>query len=80
MKDFLKVLDKYGVSLSTNEKHQVQSSFPGRESSDTTDVMINIARIYDQKYNIMLSKMYKKVDVSAFEGIDEPEDVCGYIG
>lgn len=24
--------------------------------------------------------MYKKVDVTAFEGIDEPEDVCGYIG
>ena len=28
----------------------------------------------------MLTKMYKKVDVTAFEGIDEPEDVCGYIG
>jgi Ca2+-binding EF-hand superfamily protein len=28
----------------------------------------------------MYAKMYKKVDVTAFEGLDEPEDVNGYIG
>ena len=80
MKDFIQVLDSYQVSLSKSEKNQIVSSFPGRESSESTDTMINIARIYDQKYNIMLSKMYKKVDVTAFEGLDEPEDICGYIG
>jgi len=41
---------------------------------------MNVARIYDQKYNLILDKMYNKVDVTHFEGIDEPMDVNGYLG
>lgn len=78
--DFLKILDKYGISLSRDEKNSILTSFPGLESINSEDKRINIARIYDQKYNIILAKMYKKVDVTTFEGIDEPEDINGYIG
>ena len=42
--------------------------------------MINIARIYDQKYNLLLQKFYKKLDVSDVQGDDEPEDINGYFG
>jgi hypothetical protein len=41
---------------------------------------MNIARIYDQKYSIILDKMYNKVDVADHEGVDQPTDVMGYIG
>ena len=73
-------MDKYGISLSRDEKNSILTSFPGLESINSEDKRINIARIYDQKYNIILAKMYKKVDVTTFEGIDEPEDINGYIG
>jgi len=56
-------------------------SFPGKESNDPAQgKRINIARIFDQKYNIILDKMYQKVDVTNFEGTDEPEDINGYLG
>lgn len=41
---------------------------------------MNIARIYDQKYSIILDHMYNKVNVSNFEGLDEPMDINGYLG
>ena len=55
-------------------------SFPGKEADESTRKRVNIARIYDQKYNIILDKMYQKVDVTNFEGADEPEDINGYFG
>ena len=72
---FLSILNKYQVKLSQKQKDAIQVSFPGQKAGD-----INIARIYDQKYSIILEKMYKKVDVSNFEGTDEPEDINGYLG
>ena len=39
-----------------------------------------MARIYDQKYNIILDQMYSEVDVANFEGVDEPMDPNGYLG
>jgi len=44
------------------------------------DSKINIARIYDQKYNVIQDNMYGKVDVSNTVGKDEPTDECGFIG
>ena len=41
---------------------------------------LNIARIYDQKYNVIQDKMYNKVDVSNTVGKDEPTDECGFLG
>ena len=52
--------------------------FPGGDSKEGT--MINIARIYDQKYNLLLQKFYKRLDVSDVQGDDEPEDINGYFG
>ena len=50
------------------------------EGGSDQRVRMNVARIYDQKYNLILDKMYNKVDVANFEGIDEPMDVNGYLG
>ena len=51
------ILDKYGVRLNTAEREQLLCSFPGKEGGDDASKYgkrINIARIYDQKYNIIL--------------------------
>ena len=71
------------MRLDKDDRNTILTSFPGhtsQESDTSAEKKINIARIYDQKYNILLSKMYTKVDVTNFEGIDEPEDINGYIG
>jgi hypothetical protein len=39
-----------------------------------------VARIYDQKFNLILEKMYNKVDVDGFIQTDEPQDINGYLG
>jgi len=77
--DFLSTTEKFGVKLSSEDKNELLLSFPGMEGADQAARM-NIARIYDQKYNIILDKMYHKVDVNNFEGIDDPLDVNGYLG
>lgn len=41
---------------------------------------MNIAAIYDQKYNKMLQQCYNKVDVSNKHSKDEPNDYLGYLG
>jgi hypothetical protein len=48
-------------------------AFPGQEGGNK-GLRINIARIYDQQYNNILDKMYKKVDVTNTLGNDEPMD------
>jgi len=80
---FLMILDKYGVRLNSEEREQLLHSFPGKEGGDDANKYgkrINIARIYDQKYNIILEQMYKRVDVAEAEAADEPTDVNGYLG
>lgn len=77
------ILDKYGVRLNSEEREQLLHSFPGKEGGDDANKYgkrINIARIYDQKYNIILEQMYKRVDVAEAEAADEPTDVNGYLG
>ena len=76
---FIKILDKYGYKISKKEQNDILTSFPGMEGGDGS-IRINIARIYDQKYSIILDKMYEKVDVADMEGLDEPMDVNGYLG
>ena len=53
---FLGILSKYGAKLSTEEKSELINAFPGREGGDDAakyGKRMNIARIYDQKYNMM---------------------------
>lgn len=43
--------------------------------------MINISKIYDQKYTILLDQMYQKVDQQNIsDDKDQPQDVNGYLG
>jgi len=56
----------------------ISSSFPGRDNGEKK--RINIGKLYDQKYNIMLSKIYKNLDVHENDGEDDPVDQSGYTG
>lgn len=76
---FVQILEKHGYKINKQEQKDLLKSFPGMEGGDNS-IRINIARIYDQKYNIILDKMYNKVDVTDMEGLDEPMDVNGYLG
>ena len=48
--------------------------------SDGDEHKINVARIYDQKYNIIQEKVYKKIDVYENDPKEEPADIAGYTG
>lgn len=53
-------------------------SFPGRDEGSRK--RLNISRIYEQKYNMKLSKIYQRVDVHENDGEDDPVDQSGYTG
>jgi hypothetical protein len=54
-------LKKYDVNLSSNQKNEILMALPGKESSGLEEEqqdghkikIINISRIYDQKFNII---------------------------
>jgi hypothetical protein len=56
----------------------MSNSLPGRDKGEQK--RINIGRLYDQKYNILLNKIYKSVDVHENDGEDDPVDQSGYTG
>lgn len=62
MARFEKILENFGVTLKEADKENISLALPGKESNESEDQMINISKIYDQKYTILLDKMYKKVD------------------
>ena len=76
--NFLKVCADFKVHLSDHQKWNLLMSFPGRDEGDRK--RMNVSRMYDQKYNILLAKMYRKVDVHEDDGRDDPVDVSGYTG
>lgn len=43
-------------------------------------MMINVARIYDQKFSILREKMYQKLDVYEGDAREDPTDLAGYTG
>jgi hypothetical protein len=53
---------KYGCKLKSGDREKLMKSFPSDRES--IEPMISIARIFDNKYNILNQKFYKKVDVS----------------
>ena len=77
--DFLYLIRKYGARLSAKEQEQLLQSFPGQEGGSKGE-RINVSRIFDQQYNIILDGMYKKVDMSKVPNPDEPVDALGYLG
>jgi len=52
--------------------------FPGRDEGERKRV--NIGRLYDHKFEAMLSKVYQRVDVHENDGEDDPVDQSGYTG
>lgn len=64
-------------------------ALPGKESSGLEEQqedgskikIINISRIYDQKFNMITQKMYSQVkDDNLDDDKDQPNDVNGYYG
>ncbi len=39
-----------------------------------------MVKLYDQKYNMVLKKLYSRVDVHEGDGEDDPVDQSGYTG
>lgn len=60
---FCKLCDQFNANISSKEKRYLLEAFPGKEGGADVGEIINVARIYDQKYSIILGKMYNKVDV-----------------
>lgn len=59
---FKQILDQFNVTIKEIDLENIALALPGRESNDSEEQMINISKIYDQKYTILLDQMYKKVD------------------
>lgn len=76
--DFKKTCEKYNVKISEAQYMNLLKSFPGRDEG--AQKRVNIMRIYDQKYNMLLNKMYQKVDVHEDDGKDDGVDTAGYTG
>lgn len=69
------------MNLKESDKEIIGLSLPGKESSESEELMINISKIYDQKYAILLDKMYQRVDQQNIsDDKDQPQDVNGYLG
>jgi hypothetical protein len=69
---FLYVLKRFNVELSDKEQELLIDAFPGRDEGQRRRVNVN--RLYDHKYNMMVSKLYQKVDVHENDGEDDPVD------
>ena len=78
MDTFDKILNKFKFKLTPLDRQELELSFPGRDEGQRK--RINIGRIYDQKYNMLINKVYKKVNVHENTGEDDPVDTSGYIG
>ena len=66
------MLKRFGVEITEKEKEMVLECFPGRDEGEHKRV--NIGRLYDQKYQAMLAKIYQKVDVHENDVEDDPVD------
>ena len=43
----MKILELFGVKIKESDKENIVLALPGKESTDSEDQMINIAKIYD---------------------------------
>jgi vacuolar-type H+-ATPase subunit F/Vma7 len=56
MDEFMALLQKYKVEITSEERERLILVFPARE--EESRVRLNIGKLYDQKYNMMLRKLY----------------------
>jgi len=56
MKDFLAALAKFKVQLPTHDIENLTYSFPAGQLGN--ERLINVSRIYEQKFNILRDKLY----------------------
>jgi hypothetical protein len=78
MDQLVYVLKRFKIDLSDKDKEMLLECFPGRDEGERKRV--NISRLYDHKYEMMLTKVYQKVDVHENDGEDDPVDQSGYTG
>lgn len=66
------------MTIPKSEWENLMKSFPGLNEGEKK--RLNIARLYDQKYSILNSKMYEKVNVFVSDQGADPVDIAGYTG
>ena len=76
--DFEKIIKKFKIQISKNELNSILLSFPGKEGDQGK--RIDITRLFDQKYAVILQSMYRKIDVGDKVLDEEPGDTYGYLG
>ena len=57
----------------------ISRAFPGKLGG-SKGVRLNVSRIYDQKFNIILEKLYNQVDCEKIDHDESLKDVYGYLG
>ena len=60
------------MDLHDHEKHKLLLAFPGRDEGPRK--RFNISKIYEQKFNLLIEKAYKKVDIYDNDNEDDPID------
>ena len=73
------MLSKYKAGLTDKEINEITAAFPGKQGGNK-GARLNVSRIYDQKFNIILEELYDKVDCEKIDKDDALKDAMGYIG
>ena len=56
MDDFMSLLHKYQIDITNEDRERLVQVFPAGEENGR--LRFNIAKLYDQKYNMKLRKLY----------------------
>jgi hypothetical protein len=56
MDDFMSLLHKYQIDITNEDRERLVQVFPAGEENGR--LKFNIAKLYDQKYNMKLRKLY----------------------
>ena len=57
----------------------LHKAFPGKNMDDQEDTL-NLARLYDLKYNQQMTNLFDQINVENTGGVNEDMDVLGYLG
>jgi hypothetical protein len=75
---FEHVLEKYKVEITKSDKDRLMQAFPGHD--DGIRKSINVSKLYEMRINLVIKRLYQKVDVHENDGEDDPVDISGYTG
>lgn len=64
--------------MSDKDRQNIALTYPGRD--DGTHICINVAPIYDMKYNMLNAEMFKKVNLQEPDKREEVIDAAGFTG